>query len=209
MKSGLKFISMLFLICQVCKPASAQAFDVFKTYPGLNYAVTPFAALTLLESLDQFPKLAISNSKLTEACSDYELRSIRKQLLQGYFRSTFEEVDGQLIHLSPAKLIDDSVEVEQDESKCFETLIETAYNFEVANFKYETYTVQRFLGLYEAYISLCDSFDDKLKSDLTKKALLLEELKVVLPDITKFHLAAYLKSLRKRGIITATETSKK
>lgn len=209
MKLVLKFVVMFFLILQLHGLRIAQAEEVGKSSLIREYAVTPLAALTILEALDQFPKLSDNNFKLAIGCSDYDLKSIRKQLLRGYFQSTLQEVDGKLIHNSAPFIFEDTVKITSGVTRCLKILVETAYAYEIKNFEYETYSVQRLLGLYEGFISLQDTFDDELKLDLSNKAQLFRELRSVLPTSLQFHLSGYLISLRKRQIINAIESSKK
>lgn len=209
MKFVLKFLLMFVIAFQLFNPKTVQAEEVSSINSVRDYGVTPFSALMLLETLDQFPKLAGYNFKLTIDCSDYDLRSIRQQLLRGYFRSSFQEVEGRLMHVSPIYETGDTVEVTRGVTGCLKALINEAYAHEIKDFQFETTKVKKILGLYESYISLCDSFDEELKADLSEKARMLNELRPVLSRQLQFHLTEYLISLHKRHIIFSTLSSKK
>lgn len=209
MKSVLKFVLMSVLTFQLYGLRTAQAEEVLSINSAREYGVTPFSALMLLETLDQFPKLAGYNFKLAIDCSDYDLRSIRQQLLRGYFRSSFQEVDGKIIHVSPIYETGDTVEITRGVTGCLRALVDVAYAYEIKDFQFETTRVKKILGLYESYISLCDSFDEELKADLSEKAMMFNELRPVLSRQLQFHLTEYLISLHKRHVIYSTMSSKK
>lgn len=208
MKLNKKIVVMFIILIQLFSAKIIYAEEVSKNYTDRDYAITPFSALMVLESLDKFSVLAGYSFKLAVICSDNDLGSIRSQLLKEYFRSTLEESGGMLIHTSAPLILEDSVEISNGVSKCFKILVQVAYVYELEHFETETYSVQRMLGIFEAFISVTDVFDDDMKEILTENAKMIRDSKSVLSRPLQYHLSLYLNALRRRQILLSVATSK-
>lgn len=204
-----KFSTVLLFILFLVIGNTAFAEESSKIDFARDYAITPLSALSVLESIDQFPKLSEQSYKLAISCSAYDLRSLRQQILRGYYRSTLREVDGKLIRMPVAFITEETVEISGGVTNCLKILVQVSFVFELDRYDRSTYSLQRLLGMYEAFVSLTDVFDHELKAGLTETASMLREGKSVLSSELQLHLSIYLTSLRKRQIITSNAYSKK
>lgn len=204
-----KFITVLVFVLHLVTVNNALADEILKIDSVRDYAITPLSAISVLESIDQFPKLSEQSYKLAISCSAYDLRSLRQQILRGYYRSTLKELDGRLIRIPIAFIHEETIGISAGVVNCLRLLVQVAYVHELDRYDRSTYSQQRLLGIYEAFISLTDTFDHDLKELLTETAWLLREGKSVLSTELQLHLSIYLSSLRKRQIITSNAYSKK
>lgn len=205
----IKFIPALLFLVNLVFSNKALADESSKVDLPRNYAITPLSALSVLESIDNFPKLSELSYQLSLSCSAYDLRSLRQQILRGYFSSTLKEIDGKLIRMPVAFIHEEAVEISGGVVNCLRSLVQVSFVNILDQYGHSTYSLQRLLGIYEAFISLTDTFDHELKEFLTETAQVLRQGKSVLPSELQLHLSIYLTSLRKRQIITSNAYSKK
>lgn len=191
-------LTLLFYIA-IAPPASADsgAFGQYK----YRYALTPFAANTVLSVMGKRPKLETLNTQLSKRCGEDDYHFLRTEFIRGYFRSTLYEEDGQLLRRHASAITEETIDIPFSSYSCLKVFVATAYLWDLEHMDPGRAHIMEMLGLFEALMSLIDEDDANFQEEATHSAALLMRARASLSNEYQLHLIYYVTSLIKRGYI--------